>query len=158
MERSEEIKRITGQVREPDDYDLLGLGYLNSPGPEAYDEEVLEQWEADSSAAGPTRHSGTTDLKEDCAPSSAARSARERAARSRRRAGRPVPDWAGGGARTGGARRHPDTRGRKVFLRPGKGERRPRETFIACPLQVRETERRTSHKPDPRGFAFTRST
>ncbi|CAM5343400.1 helix-turn-helix domain-containing protein [Streptomyces griseomycini] len=65
MERSEEIKRITGQVREPDDYDLLGLGYLNSPGPEAYDEEVLEQWEADSSAAGPTRHSGTTDLKEE---------------------------------------------------------------------------------------------
>jgi hypothetical protein len=64
LERHEEIKHMTGQVREPDDYELLGLSHLNSPGPEAYDEEMLAQWEADS-AAGPTQDSRTTDLKEE---------------------------------------------------------------------------------------------
>ncbi|MFF3547520.1 helix-turn-helix domain-containing protein [Streptomyces platensis] len=65
MERDEGIKRITGQVPQPDDYELLGLGYLNAPGPEASGEEMLAQWEADSVAASPKQHSGTTDLKEE---------------------------------------------------------------------------------------------
>ncbi|MDX5570203.1 helix-turn-helix transcriptional regulator [Streptomyces sp. ID05-04B] len=65
MERHEEIKLRTGQVREPDDYELLGLGSLNSPGPEAYDEETLAQWEAESTAAHPEQHGGTTSLKDE---------------------------------------------------------------------------------------------
>jgi hypothetical protein len=65
MERDEEIKRRTGQVREPDDYELLGMGYLNSPGSEAYDEEMLEQWEAERAAASTEQGGGTTGLKEE---------------------------------------------------------------------------------------------
>jgi hypothetical protein len=53
IEVAENIKTKTGQLREPDDYDLLGLGYLNTPvpgpqRPELYDDEELAAWEADA--------------------------------------------------------------------------------------------------------------
>lgn len=55
LERDEEIKRKTGQVKEPDDYELLGLGYLNSPAPAflwpEYDEEELAAAEAAAQSA-----------------------------------------------------------------------------------------------------------
>lgn len=64
LERNEEIKRKTGQVKEPDDYELLGLGYLNSPAPgllwPEYDEEELAAAEA---AAQPAAQE-SADLRE----------------------------------------------------------------------------------------------
>ncbi|MET8647662.1 helix-turn-helix transcriptional regulator [Streptomyces sp. NPDC004675] len=54
LERDEEIKWKTGQLKEPDDYKLLGLDYLNSPAPDflwpEYDEEELAAWEAEAAA------------------------------------------------------------------------------------------------------------
>ncbi|WP_440581244.1 helix-turn-helix domain-containing protein [Streptomyces sp. PT19] len=60
IEVAENIKTETGQLREPDDYDLLGLGYLNTPvpgrqGPELYDDEELAAREADA-PGGPRAH------------------------------------------------------------------------------------------------------
>ncbi|GGM19047.1 hypothetical protein GCM10010129_74170 [Streptomyces fumigatiscleroticus] len=51
-------------VREPDDYELLGLGYLNAPAPgpqwpELYDGEELAAWEAEASAGLPTQQHGS---------------------------------------------------------------------------------------------------
>ncbi|MEU4039071.1 helix-turn-helix domain-containing protein [Streptomyces collinus] len=56
LERDEEIKRKTGQLKEPDDYELLGLGYLNAPTPDDQwpDEDELAAWEAEA-AAPPTQ-------------------------------------------------------------------------------------------------------
>jgi transcriptional regulator with XRE-family HTH domain len=54
LEEDETIKRKTGQLKEPDDYELLGLGYLNSPLPAwqwpEYDDEELAAWEAEAAA------------------------------------------------------------------------------------------------------------
>lgn len=60
IEVAEKIKTKTGQLREPDDYDLLGLGYLSTPvpgrqGPELYDDEELAAREADA-PGGPRAH------------------------------------------------------------------------------------------------------
>ena len=60
LEEDEEIKRKTGQLKEPDDYGLLGLGYLNTPAPgpqwpELYDEGKLAAWEAEASAGLPAQ-------------------------------------------------------------------------------------------------------
>lgn len=65
MERDEEIKRKTGQLKEPDDYELLGLGYLNSPASEFqwWDEAELAAWEAEAAAQQRTlKH---VDLREE---------------------------------------------------------------------------------------------
>ncbi|WP_037622756.1 helix-turn-helix domain-containing protein [Streptomyces aureus] len=64
MDRNEEIKRKTGYLKEPDDYELLGLGYLNSPAPESqwWDEAELAAWEAEAAAQQPAlKH---VDLRE----------------------------------------------------------------------------------------------
>ncbi len=58
IEATEGIKRKVGQLREPDDYELLGLGYLNAPAPgpqwpELYDDEELAAWEAEAAARPP---------------------------------------------------------------------------------------------------------
>ncbi|WP_330455420.1 helix-turn-helix domain-containing protein [Streptomyces sp. NBC_00820] len=52
LEQDERIKRKTGQLKTPDDYELLGLRYLNSPAPEFQwpDEEELAAWEAEAAA------------------------------------------------------------------------------------------------------------
>jgi hypothetical protein len=55
IETTEGIKRKVGQLREPDDYELLGLGYLNTPvpgpqWPELYDDEELAAWDAEAPA------------------------------------------------------------------------------------------------------------
>lgn len=67
IEVTENIKRKVGQLREPDDYELLGLGYLNSPvpgqpWPEPYDDEELAAWEAEASAGLPAQED--VDLRE----------------------------------------------------------------------------------------------
>ncbi|MFE2101567.1 helix-turn-helix domain-containing protein [Streptomyces sp. NPDC059468] len=66
QERAEEIKRRTGQLKEPDDYELLGLGYLNSPAPDflwpEYDEEELAAREAEAAAQPPAQEH--VDLRE----------------------------------------------------------------------------------------------
>ncbi|MEU7306125.1 hypothetical protein [Streptomyces sp. NPDC007206] len=66
MDRHEEIKRKTGQLREPDDYELLGLGYLNSPTPGSqwpeYDDEELAAAEAEAAAQLPAQED--VDLRE----------------------------------------------------------------------------------------------
>ncbi|MFF7105213.1 helix-turn-helix domain-containing protein [Streptomyces nigra] len=59
LERDEEIKRKTGQLKEPDDYELLGLGYLNAPAPDflwpQYDEDELAALEAEAAAQQPAQ-------------------------------------------------------------------------------------------------------
>ncbi|MFF3617026.1 hypothetical protein [Streptomyces sp. NPDC002580] len=52
MDRDKEIKRRTGQLKEPDDYERLGLGYLNSPAPASRwpDEAELAVWKAEAAA------------------------------------------------------------------------------------------------------------
>ncbi|GGT02718.1 helix-turn-helix domain-containing protein [Streptomyces cinerochromogenes] len=54
LEQSEDIKRKTGQLKEPDDYEVLGLGYLNSPAPDflwpEYDDEEIAAREAEAAA------------------------------------------------------------------------------------------------------------
>jgi hypothetical protein len=57
MEHDEEIKRRTGQLKEPDDYELLGLGYLNSSAPAFQwpDEAELAAWEAEAAAQPPSQ-------------------------------------------------------------------------------------------------------
>ncbi|MFH0246225.1 helix-turn-helix domain-containing protein [Streptomyces sp. HK10] len=66
MERDEEIKRKTGQLKEPDDYELLGLGYLNAPAPDflwpEYDEDELAALEAEAAAQQPAQQH--VDLRE----------------------------------------------------------------------------------------------
>ncbi|MEV8047722.1 helix-turn-helix transcriptional regulator [Streptomyces griseoluteus] len=64
LERDEEIKRKTGQLKEPDDHELLGLGYLNSPTPEDQwpDEAEIAAWEAEAAAQPPAREQ--VDLRE----------------------------------------------------------------------------------------------
>jgi hypothetical protein len=63
LEQDERIKRKTGQLKEPDDYELLGLGYLNSPAPDFQwpDEEELAAWEAEAAAQPAQEH---VDLRE----------------------------------------------------------------------------------------------
>ncbi|MFC7864868.1 helix-turn-helix domain-containing protein [Streptomyces murinus] len=63
LEQDERIKRKTGQLKEPDDYELLGLGYLNSPAPHFQwpDEEELAAWEAEAAAQPAQEH---VDLRE----------------------------------------------------------------------------------------------
>lgn len=65
MDRDEEIKRKTGQLKEPDDYERLGLGYLNSPAPEFqwWDEAEIAAWEAE--AAAQQRALKHVDLREE---------------------------------------------------------------------------------------------
>ncbi len=63
IEVAENIKAKTGQLREPDDYDLLGLGYLNTPvpgpqWPELYDDEELAAWEAGAPGGPRAQESG----------------------------------------------------------------------------------------------------
>jgi transcriptional regulator with XRE-family HTH domain len=66
LEKNEEIKRKTGQLREPDDYELLGLGYLNSPTPGSQwledDDEELAAAEAEAAAQPPAQED--IDLRE----------------------------------------------------------------------------------------------
>ncbi|MDC2960368.1 helix-turn-helix transcriptional regulator [Streptomyces gilvifuscus] len=64
MEHEEEIKRKTGQLKEPDDYELLGLGYLNSSasGYQWPDEAELAAWEAEAAAQPPSQKD--VDLRE----------------------------------------------------------------------------------------------
>ncbi|WP_445398769.1 helix-turn-helix domain-containing protein [Streptomyces sp. LE64] len=52
LEQDERVKRKTEQLKMPDDYELLGLRYLNSPTPEFQwpDEEELAAWEAEAAA------------------------------------------------------------------------------------------------------------
>ncbi|WP_411139318.1 helix-turn-helix domain-containing protein [Streptomyces sp. C10] len=62
LEQDETVKRKTGQLKEPDDYELLGLSYLNSPAPDflwpEYDEEGL----AEAAAQPPAQED--VDLRE----------------------------------------------------------------------------------------------
>ncbi|PKW04952.1 Helix-turn-helix domain-containing protein [Streptomyces sp. 1222.5] len=65
LARNEEIKRKIGQLKEPDDYELLGLGYPNSPEPDDFpwpDEEELAAWEAEAAAQPPAQE--RVDLRE----------------------------------------------------------------------------------------------
>ncbi|MFE9069053.1 helix-turn-helix domain-containing protein [Streptomyces violaceusniger] len=67
IEETENIKRRAGQLPEPDDYELLGLGYLNTPAPgpqwpELYDDEELAAWEAEAAARLPAQKD--VDLRE----------------------------------------------------------------------------------------------
>ncbi|MGW1543221.1 helix-turn-helix domain-containing protein [Streptomyces sp. NPDC002309] len=54
LEQDEDIKRKTGQLKEPDDYEVLGLGYLNSPAPDflwpEYNDEEIAAREAEAAA------------------------------------------------------------------------------------------------------------
>lgn len=64
IEDTEDIKRKVGKLREPDDYELLGIGYLNTPvpgpqWPEPYDDEELAAWEAEASAGHRTQEHGS---------------------------------------------------------------------------------------------------
>ncbi|MEU6033008.1 helix-turn-helix transcriptional regulator [Streptomyces tauricus] len=64
LEHDEEIKRKTGQLKEPDDYELLGLDFLNSsaPGYQWPDEAELAAWEAQAAALPPSQKD--VDLRE----------------------------------------------------------------------------------------------
>ncbi len=64
LKHDEEIKRKTGQLKEPDDYELLGLGYLNSSasGYQWPDEAELAAWEAEAAAQPPSQTD--VDLRE----------------------------------------------------------------------------------------------
>ncbi|MGW1163394.1 helix-turn-helix domain-containing protein [Streptomyces sp. NPDC002513] len=57
LEHDEEIKRKTGQLKEPDDYELLGLGYLNSSasGYQWPNEAELAAWETEAAAQSPSQ-------------------------------------------------------------------------------------------------------
>ncbi|MGW1563772.1 helix-turn-helix domain-containing protein [Streptomyces sp. NPDC002144] len=64
MEHDEEIKRRTGQLKEPDDYELLGLGHLNSSASDYQwpDAAELAAWEAEAAAQPPSQTD--VDLRE----------------------------------------------------------------------------------------------
>ncbi|MGW2892959.1 helix-turn-helix domain-containing protein [Streptomyces griseoruber] len=54
LEQDDDIKRKTGQLKELDDYEVLGLGYLKSPAPDflwpEYDDEEIAAREAEAAA------------------------------------------------------------------------------------------------------------